>query len=175
MTVQTKVKTKRYLVYALIILLAHFLQNVVPVFPEIASVRPLLLIPVAVCIAMFEGEIVGAAAGLVAGVLWDTVTVTADGYIALYLMVACAVCGVLLRIFLRNNIVTYFIVCSGILIVYLVTYVLFFVSARGIDGAGQMFLRYYIPMGLYSFILTPLWYYLIRTVYRKFSFDYTEY
>ena len=61
MTVQTKVKTKRYLVYALIILLAHFLQNVVPIFPEIASVRPLLLIPVAVCIAMFEGEIVGAA------------------------------------------------------------------------------------------------------------------
>lgn len=175
MTVQTKIKTKRYLVYALIIFLAHILQNTVPIFPEIALVKPILLIPVAVCIAMFEGEIVGAAAGLLAGLLWDTVTVTADGYVALYLMVACAVCGVLLRIFLRNNIVTYFIVCSGIMFFYLVTYVLFFISARGIDGAGQMFFRYYIPMGLYSFILTPFWYYLIRAIYRKFSFDYTEY
>ncbi len=175
MTVQTKIKTKRYLVYALIIFLAHILQNVVLIFPEIAQVRPILLIPVAVCIAMFEGELVGAAAGLITGVLWDTVTVTADGYVALYLMIACAVCGVLLRIFLRNNIVTYFIMCSGILIFYLITYVLFFISARGIDGAGQVFFRCYIPMGLYSFILTPLWYYLVRTIYRKFSFDYTEY
>lgn len=175
MTVQTKIKTKRYIVYALMIFLAHILQNTVPVFPEIASVRPILLIPVAVCIAMFEGEIVGAGAGLLAGVLWDTVTVTADGYIALYLMVACAVCGVMLRIFLRNNIATYFIMSSGIIFFYLVTYVLFFISARGIDGAGEIFLRYYIPMGLYSFILTPLWYYLTRTVCRKFSVDYTEY
>ncbi len=175
MNVQTKVKTKRYLIYALIIFLAHILQNTVPFFPEILSVKPILLIQVAVCIAMFEGEIVGAAAGLLAGVLWDTVTVTADGYVALYLMIACAVCGVLLRIFMRNNIVTYFIMCAGILFIYLVTYVIFFISARGIDDAGQIFLRYYIPMGLYSFILTPLWYYIVRTIYRKFSIDYTEY
>lgn len=175
MNVQTKIKTKRYLVYALIIFLAHILQNIVPFFPESASVRPILLIPVAICIAMFEGELVGAVAGIFAGVLWDTVTVTADGYNALYLMIACAVCGVLLRIFMRNNIITYFIMNSSIMFIYLVSYVLFFITARGIDGGGQVFLRYYLPMGVYSFILTPLWYYLIRTVYRKFSFDYTEY
>ena len=175
MTVQTKIKTKRYLIYALIIFLAHILQNIVPVFPEILSVRPVLLLSVAVCIAMFEGEIVGAAAGLLAGVLWDTVTVTADGYMALYLTVACAICGVLLRIFLRNNIATYFIVNSTILVIYLVTYVLFFIAARGIDGTTAIFFRYYVPMGLYSFILTPLWYLLIRTIYRNFSVDYTEY
>lgn len=175
MTVQTKIKTKRYLVYALIIFLAHLLQSTVPIFPQIVSVRPLLMISVAVCISMFEGEIIGAVAGLVSGMLWDTVTVTADGYNALYLMLACAVCGVLLRIFMRNNIITFFIMNSGITILYLITYVLFFVSARGIDGAGQIFLRYYLPMGVYSILLTPLWYILIRTVYRKFSFDYTEY
>ena len=66
MNVQTKIKTKRYLVYALIIFLAHILQNIVPVFPESLSVRPILLIPVAVCIAMFEGELVGAVAGVFA-------------------------------------------------------------------------------------------------------------
>ncbi len=175
MNVQTKTKTKRYLVYALIIFLAHILQNIVSIFPEPASIKPILLIPVAVCIAMFEGELVGAAAGIFAGVLWDTVTVTADGYVALYLMVACAICGVLLRIFMRNNIITYFIMNSAIMGIYLITYVLFFISARGIDGAGQIFFRFYLPMGIYSFILSPLWYYLIRTVYRKFSFDYTEY
>lgn len=175
MNVQTKIKTKRYLMYALILFLAHIFQNIVHVFPESASVKPVLLIPVAVCIAMFEGELVGAVAGVLAGVLWDTVTVTADGYNALYLMIACAVCGVLLRVFMRNNIITYFIMNSTIMFIYFVSYVLFFITARGVDGGGAIFFRYYLPMGVYSFILTPLWYYLIRTIYRKFSFDYTEY
>ncbi len=175
MTVQRKIKTQRYLIYALIGFLAHLFQNSICIFPEIASVRPILLISVAVCIAMFEGEVVGAVAGLVAGMLWDTVTVTADGYNALYLMVACAVCGMLLRIFMRNNIITYIIMNSGITIIYLVTYVLFFISARGIDGGTLIFLRYYLPMGIYSLLLTPLWYVLIRAIYRKFSFEYTEY
>ncbi len=175
MTVQTKIKTKRYVMYALIGFLAHIFQNTICIFPEIASVRPVLLISVAVCIAMFEGEIVGTVAGLVAGLLWDSVTVTADGYNALYLVLACSTCGVLLRIFMRNNIITYIIMNSGITVIYFITYVLFFISARGIDGGGQMLLRYYLPMGIYSLVLTPFWYVLIRTVYRKFSYDYTEY
>ena len=175
MTVQTKVKTKRYLVYALIILLAHVLQNIIPIFPEMFSVRPLLLVSVAVCISMFEGEIIGALAGILSGMLWDTVTVTADGYNALYLMLACAICGVLLRVFMRNNIVTYMIMNSAITLIYLISYVLFFVSARGIDDAGRIFFRYYLIMGIYSVLLTPVWYVFIRSVYRKFSYDYTEY
>ncbi len=175
MTVQTKTKTKRYLIYAFIILMAHLFQNTVCIFPQIASVRPILLISVAVCVSMFEGEIAGAGAGLLAGALWDTVTVTADGYNAFYLMVSCAVCGVLLRIFMRNNIITYTIMNSSITLVYIITYIVFFISARGIDGAVPMFFRYYLPMIIYTLVLTPLWYILIRSVYRNFSYDYTEY
>lgn len=175
MTVQTKTKLKRYGVYAVILLLAHILQNSLPIFPEILAVRPVLLISVAVCIAMFEGELVGAVAGLLAGALWDTVTTTADGYNALYLMAACAVCGVLLRIFMRNNIITYIMMNTAFTMLYFISYVLFFITARGIDGGMEMLLRYYLPMGLYSLLLTPVWYVIIRAVSRKFSYDYTEY
>lgn len=175
MNVQTKTKAKRYLIYALIIFASHIFQNTLCIFPELFSVRPILLISATVCIAMFEGEIVGAGAGLFAGLLWDTVTVTADGYNALYLTVACAVCGVLLRILMRNNIVTFTMMNSAITVIYVLTYILFFISVRGIGGEGYLFLRYYLPMIIYTLILTPLWYILIRTVYRKYSFDYTEY
>lgn len=175
MTVQTKTKVKRYVAYAVILLLAHILQNSLPIFPEILAVRPVLLISAAVCMSMFEGELVGAIAGLVAGALWDTVTATADGYNAFYLMVACAVCGVMLRIFMRNNIVTYIMMNTGVTMVYFLTYVLFFITARGIDGGTEMLLRYYLPMSIYSLLLTPLWYVIIRAVNRKFSSNYTEY
>lgn len=175
MNVQKKIKAKRYLIYALVLLLAHIFQNTLRIFPEIGSVRPILLISAAVCIAMFEGEVVGALAGLAAGALWDTVTDASDGYNAMYLMIACAVCGTLLRIFLRNNIVTYIIMNTVITLFYSMTYVLVFVIVRGIDGAGYLYLRYYLPMALYSLLLTPLWYMLIRAVNRKFSYSYIEY
>ena len=55
---------------------------------------------------------------------------------------------------------------------YYITYALFFVTARGIDGALAMLLRYYLPMALYSLVLTPLWYVLIRAVNRRFSDKY---
>ena len=175
MTVQTKIKVKRYAVYGVIILLAHIFQNILTIFPEIVSVRPVLLISVAVCISMFEGEVVGAIVGLASGALWDTVTVAADGYNAFYLMLACAFCGVMLRIFMRNNIVTYIMMNTGITMLYFLTYVLFFITARGIDGGSDMLLRYYLPMVIYSLAFTPLWYALIRAISRKFSYNYTEY
>ena len=175
MTLQTKIKLKRYSIFALIILGAHLLQNSLAIFPEIIGVRPILLISVAVCIAMFEGEIIGAAAGFFAGALWDTVTVTADGYNALYLAVACAICGFLLRVFMRNNIITYVMINSVITCFYCFTYVLFFIAARGVDGATIIFVRYYFPMAIYSLVLTPLWYVIIRGVSKKFVNNYTDY
>lgn len=175
MRIQTKVKLKRYLIYILILLAAHLLQNTFAIFPAIVSVKPVLIISAAVCISMFEGELIGGAAGLFAGALWDTVTASADGYNALFLMIACALCGTLLRIYMRNNIVTYIIMNTGITLFYFLTYILFFVTAQGIDGAWVLFLRYYLPMTVYSLVLTPLWYILIRTVNRKFAYGYTEY
>lgn len=170
-----KMKLKKYAVYALILLSAHIFQNSLRIFPDIFGVRPALLISAAVCIAMYEGEIAGAAAGLFAGALWDTVTGAADGYNALFLAVSCAFCGVVLRIFLRNNILTYIWVNSIVTVLYFASYVLFFITSRGIDGGLSIFFKYYLPMAVYSLILTPFWYLIIRRVNRKFPIAYIEY
>lgn len=170
-----KTRLKKYVVYILIILASHLLQNLLPIFPMIFGVRPILLLSAAVCIAMYEGEIIGAAIGLFAGALWDTVTVTADGYNALYFVVACAFCGVLLRVFLRNNILTFLWMNSIITVFYCLTYVLFFITTRGIDGGILLFFKYYLPMAVYSVLLTPFWYLIIRSVNRKFKISYIEY
>ena len=170
-----KVKIKKYAVYAALLLLAHIFQNSLQIFPVILGVRPVLLISAAVCIAMYEGEIAGAITGLFAGALWDTVTGAADGYNALFLCVSCAFCGVVLRVFLRNNILTYIWINSIVAVVYLATYVLFFITSRGIDGGMSLFLKYYLPMAVYSLLLTPFWYLIIRRVNRKFPIAYIEY
>lgn len=170
-----KIKIKKYAVYVLLLLAAHLFQNSLQIFPSLFGVRPVLLISAAVCIAMYEGEIAGAAAGFFAGALWDTVTVAADGYNALFLAVSCALCGVVLRIFLRNNILTYVFVNSIITVLYFATYVIFFITSRGIDGGLQLFARYYMPMAVYSLILMPFWYLTVRRINRKFPIAYIEY
>lgn len=175
MRLQTKIKVKRYGIFALIILCAHLLQNSLILFLEIAGVRPILLISVAICIAMYEGEVIGAVVGFAAGALWDTVTVTADGYNALYLAVACAICGFLLRVFMRNNIITYIMMNSAVTVFYCLTYALFFIAARGIDGAGELFVRFYFPMAVYSVLLTTPLYFIVRAVSTKFADIYTDY
>lgn len=170
-----RIRLKKYAVYACVLLLAHIFQNSLRIFPELFGVRPVLLISAAVCIAMYEGEIAGAAAGLFAGALWDTVTGTADGYNALFLAVSCAFCGVVLRVFLRNNILTYIWINSIVTVLYFATYVFFFITSRGIDGGSSLFLKYYLPMAVYSLVLTPFWYLIIRRVDRKFPIAYIEY
>lgn len=175
MNTVNKTKLKKYAVYVLILLLSHLFQNSLRIFPAFFGVRPVLLISAVVCIAMYEGEIVGAAIGLFAGALWDTVTVTADGYNALFLMAACAFCGVFLRVFLRNNILTYLWINSLVTCIYFASYVIFFITSRGIDGGLMIFFRYYLPMAVYSVILSPFWYLIIRGVNRKFPIAYIEY
>lgn len=174
MNTVNKTKLKKYAVYILLLTLTHLLQNSLPVFPAVFGVRPVLLISAAVCIAMYEGEVAGAAAGLFAGALWDTVTSSADGYNALFLMIACAFCGVFLRIFLRNNILTYLWINTLVTVIYFATYVIFFITSRGIGGGFAIFFRYYLPMAVYSVILTPFWYLIIKKINRKFPIAYIE-
>ncbi|MGN1122743.1 MAG: hypothetical protein ACI4RR_00245, partial [Eubacterium sp.] len=57
----------KYLCYALIILLCDLLQNTAGLFPEIASARCFLLLPVSIILSMGEDEKNGAFIGLFAG------------------------------------------------------------------------------------------------------------
>lgn len=52
----------KYLIYVLIVYFSYILQ-VTPSLFSIAGVRPVLVLPAVICIAMFEGEMAGALIG----------------------------------------------------------------------------------------------------------------
>ena len=175
MNIRSKTGLKKFIVYFALILFAHILQNVVLVFPSIGGVRPVLLISAVIGIAMFEGEIIGAVAGIFAGALWDTVTVFADGYNALMLMVICAFSGLILRIFLQKNLLTFVMVNGIASLVYFLLYALFFVTSRGIDNSIWLFVRFYFPMAFYSLAVSPIAYAAVNLTNQKIPFRYIEY
>ena len=65
----TKILFVRRTVFVLLILAVHILQNTRGLFPEIFGVKANLLIPLVICIGMFEREIAGAVLGMLAGIL----------------------------------------------------------------------------------------------------------
>lgn len=167
----TKILIVRRLIFAFIILITHILQNSRGFVPNIFGARAFLLIPLVVCIAMFEKELAGAGLGLFAGALWDTVSGIGDGYDAFFLMMLGAVCGFLLNVIMRNHLLTALILVLVSCLLYSGTYVVFFVLSEGVDSVGYLFLRYYLPSCAYTTLFTPIYYLLVRVVMRRTALD----
>lgn len=152
---------------ALILLVLSVLQNTDGFFPQIFGVRALLLIPAVVCIAMFERDIAGMFFGLFAGALWD-MHASGASFNALFLLTVGFVCGTLINTVMRNNIVTAFLLTMIFVPLYEVGYWFFRFIAGGLDMAGFMLWRYYLPGIAYTAVLLPVMFILIRAVEKVF-------
>lgn len=142
------------------------MQNTDGFFPQIFGVRALLLIPAVVCTAMFERDIVGMLFGLFAGMLWD-ITASGNNFNALYLLAVGFICGTLINTVMRNNVVTASLLSVGFIIIYSLGYWLFQYVFASIDGAAHVLVRYYLPGILYTAILVPIIFIIVRAVEKN--------
>ncbi len=153
---------------ALILLVLSVLQNTDGFFPQIFGVRALLLIPAVVCIAMFERDMAGMFFGLFAGALWD-MNAGGASFNALYLMAVGFICGTLINTIMRNNIVTALLLSMVFIPVYVAGYWFFHYIVGGLDAAGFMFLRYYLPSIFYSAAFLPVMFIGVRAIEKHYS------
>lgn len=117
---------------------------------------------------MFERDICGMLLGLFAGALWDTVA-SGGSFNALYLTAIGFLCGTLINTIMRNNVVTAFILSTIATVIYNIGYWLFNYILGGLDNAAYMLLRYYLPSILYTVVLVPLIFIIVRSVEKKFA------
>lgn len=164
---QQKILWARRGIFALLILLAHLIQNTPGWFPAFFGMRAYFLLTFTVCLGLFEREIAGAMFGLFAGVLWDTVSPLGDGYHAFLFLLIGAACGLLINTVMRNNLITALLLNTGAHILYAALYTVLFTVAQGIDSAGWLFFRYFLPSALLSVLFTPIVYLLVRFVMRR--------
>ena len=153
---------------ALILLVLSVLLNTDGFFPQIFGVRALLLIPAVVCIAMFERDLAGMLFGLFAGALWD-MNAGGASFNALYLLAVGFICGTLINTIMRNNIITASILGMIFIPVYIVGYWFFHYIVGGLDMAGFVFLRYYLPSIAYTAAFLPLMFIIVRSIEKHYS------
>lgn len=170
MTIETQNKKLiiRRICLALILLLLSVLQNTDGLFPQIFGVRALLLIPCVVCIAMYERDIWGMILGLFAGALWD-VFASGASFNALFLLTAGFLCGTLINTIMRNNVVTATLLSFISALIYNIGYWVFNIVIPKTDSAFFLLWRYYLPGILFTTLLTPIMFIIVRAVEKKFN------
>ena len=157
----------RWVAYGLILLFVSLLQAAPRLFPAFFGAHPVPLVPFVVCIAMFEGPMVGAAFGVGGGLLWALYADRLFGFDALLLLAIGCMCGLLVQVFLRKNWLTSLLLNGAVLLLYvLVDWLLRYVLFRNAEAVYAL-LHILLPNALYTFILSPLVYVLIYRVARS--------
>ena len=163
-TQRNRTLLKRHLLLVVVVILGALLQNCpLPVL----EVRLCVLLPLTVIIAMFEKELPGTLYGILAGMLWDVSASTADGMKALFLSLVGCVCGLLVRYFLRNNLLSALMLCGVTIFLFSTAHWLIHIAPNG-AGMWQAWFRIYLPQALLTLLTSPVLYFLIRALKKQF-------
>lgn len=168
----TQKLVKRRLIFFAVTVLCALLQNTDGYFPSVFGAHFFILIPLCIAIAIFEGEIWGSLFGIFAGALWDFVRGGGDGYNVLFLFLMCVFSGLLVRFLMQKNFVTALSLTAGSCFLYSVFYVMFFISAQGIDNSSYLFFRFYLPSAVLSTLLVVIFYPFAKAVSKKYAVEY---
>lgn len=160
-----------FLLYGLGALIILLLQNAPSFFPSILFARPVPLVAYVACVAVLEGAKAGAFIGAVAGALWGLYAFRVFGFDALMLMLIGLTVGLLVEWLLRSNFLSAILLSSASVLTYelvewLFTHVIFYKPT-----ALAVLLQGYLPICLYTIVLSPLIYgavlLLARLIRRK--------
>lgn len=168
MTKKTHIRVLKYALMVLLLWVLYILQTT-PRFLSVVGVKPILVIPAAVCIAMFEGELTGGIMGAIAGLLCDLASYTIFGFNGVIVMVCCVGAG-LLTVYLMQLRLTNALALGGatLLLRGLLEH-FFYYQIWGIENASRVLLMSTLPTVVYSTIAVVPMYFLVRKMKRYFD------
>ena len=137
----------RRLILAVLLVATFTFQNTGGLFPEPFGIKAIILIPATICISMFEREFAGIFYGLAAGAMLDAFSAQS---------------------MILNSL---FFTCIGFLSSFVYTALVYFIyyAFNGTDSPVYTYFRYFFPSMIYTILLTPLYYILVREISKKFK------
>lgn len=150
-----KLKFLRFVAYAIEIIVLYVLSGTPGFMPAILGVKPLLLLPVAITIAVFESEVTAMIFGLICGCLCDIGFSTNIGFYTIALTVLCFAFGYAARNFFVTNFVNAMVIGSVTVTVLLVVHFLIFSAGSDMPNSGGHFVRHYLIKILYTLLFLP--------------------
>ena len=159
-----RLKYLRYFAYTIEILVFFMVQETPGLVPDLFGARPVLLIPVALSIAMFENETVSMAFGLLCGLLIDFGAGGVLGFHGMLLSVGCYSIGLIAANLIQTNFLTAMIIAvistASIVFLQWVFFYLLFSYAH----AAYALTAHYLPRFFYTTAIMPVAYYFNRAL-----------
>ena len=169
MELTQKERTIKYCLYAVLVLLAALLQNVLASHFEIGGARCFILLPAAVIIGINEDEKIAALYGLLGGAVLDITSAQTKCFNAVFLMLACYAASLLVAFYFRSTFHYNMAAVWLTVALYCLLYWLLFVLLKGSTGAGYVLARFYLPSAVYTGVVTPLLYLLLKPLGNKLN------
>lgn len=133
---------------------------------SLGSFAPMLLVPFAVSVAMYERSLMGLLFGFISGVLWDFASSGADGMYTLMLSALGFGLGILVTFYLRNRLVTAVVLSLFSCTAVSVAYWLVFILRKGYDDSWKILFGHYLPLAVYSAAFIFAYYYLVGFIIK---------
>lgn len=169
MDLSYKQRTLKVVIYLALTALAALIQNTVGLTLEIGGARCFLLLPVCMILGAGEDERFAAVIALVGGMLWDLSTAVHLGFNAIYMCIMCFFGAALITYIIRNTFITNFIFSTVFIIIYCILYWLFFIIIKDVRGAELSLFTFYLPSALYTIVVTPFIYLILRPIKNKLN------
>jgi cell shape-determining protein MreD len=162
------INTLKHVTYCVIFIVLYILQST-PGMLMIAGVKPVLLIPAAITLAMLEGEFVGGCYGAFAGLLCDIGGALIFGFNGFLTFLCCVGVGLLIIYLMRSTWVTCLLFVAVFMLIRGGLEFLFDFGMWGYEGAGEVFLSKALPSAIYSTLTAPLLFWLFGKIGKGFE------
>lgn len=160
----------KWICYALLGLLCAVLQTTPGLF-QFGAAKPLWLLPLALAVAVFEGEFAGAVFGAVCGLMWDWLAGRTVGMLALELLLLCFAVSVLVQLYLQVNPGNFAAVSTATALVVLSLDWLFFYYMPGYTGAALRYVTFVLPGAALTIPAALLAFWLVQRIHDGFRID----
>lgn len=160
----------KWICYALLGLLCAVLQTTPGLF-QLGAAKPLWLLPLALAVAVFEGEFAGVVFGAVCGLMWDWLAGRTVGMLALELLLLCFAVSAVMQLYFKNSAANFALIASAAALLVLTLDWLFFYYMPGYSGAASRWLWFVLPTAALSVpVCFPL-FGVVRRIHEEFKID----
>ena len=114
--------------------------------------KPVLLVPAAICISMSSGQYGAAIAGAVSGLLIDTACDKLFGYNAVLLTFFCIVSSLLFELYLRRKFINFFVISAVVSFIQCYLDYKFYYQMWKYEHVERIFSHYTLRIWIYTMI-----------------------
>ncbi len=149
------------------VVITFLFQSTGGLFPEPFGIKTLLLIPLTICISMFEREFAGIFYGLLSGVMLDAFSAQSSIFNSLMFTIFGFAAGSLITYLMRNNLLCATILTTAAAVFYNVISFIVYSAFDSLDKPVAVFFRYYFTSAVFTILLTPVYYFIVRLISKQ--------